>query len=116
MDEAINQIHFLMNIVTLTDGCIKRPSVADGDDDGHYCVCNATYCDQAPDAIKPLNPAEYILITSSKSGLRFHVSNGVFENKISDSKYLNLPGFEITSFFQLLEMLRNMYENSVISD
>ncbi|XP_036139198.1 lysosomal acid glucosylceramidase isoform X2 [Monomorium pharaonis] len=67
-------------IITSTNGCIKRRSKENGDNDGYYCICNATYCDEIPDAIRPLNPATYILITSSKSGLLFHVSNGVYKN------------------------------------
>ncbi|XP_011703009.1 PREDICTED: glucosylceramidase-like isoform X2 [Wasmannia auropunctata] len=63
-----------------TNGCLKRRSKESGDDDGYYCVCNATYCDEIPDANRPLNPAEYVLITSSKSGVFYHVSNSVFEN------------------------------------
>ncbi|EZA51682.1 hypothetical protein DMN91_003573 [Ooceraea biroi] len=60
-------------------GCIKRQSESRGDDDGHYCVCNATYCDEAPDAVKPPDPTGYVLITSCKSGLRFHVSSGNYD-------------------------------------
>lgn len=67
------------NDVTPTT-CIKRRSELRGNDDGHYCVCNETYCDQAPDAVKPLDPTKYVLITSCKNGLRFHVWNGSFEN------------------------------------
>ncbi|KAH0944899.1 hypothetical protein HN011_001420, partial [Eciton burchellii] len=65
---------------TTTDDCIKRRSKSRGDHDGHYCVCNATYCDKVPDAIRPLDSTGYTLITSCKSGLRFRVSNGNFEN------------------------------------
>ncbi|KAL0125250.1 hypothetical protein PUN28_004409 [Cardiocondyla obscurior] len=68
-------------IIAATNGCIKRQSNESGDDDGYYCVCNAVQCDEAPEAIKPLNPEKYVLITSSKSGLFFDVSNGVFELK-----------------------------------
>ncbi|XP_024890942.1 glucosylceramidase-like isoform X1 [Temnothorax curvispinosus] len=64
-----------------TNSCIeRRRSKENGDDDGYYCVCNAIYCDEVPDAIRPCNPAEYVLITSSKSGLFFNVSNGIYNN------------------------------------
>lgn len=71
------------------NGCIKRQSEENGDEDGYFCVCNAEYCDEAPDMIRPLNPAKYVLITSSKTGLFFHMSNGVFINinKTVDGKY-----------------------------
>ncbi|XP_050463921.1 lysosomal acid glucosylceramidase-like isoform X2 [Cataglyphis hispanica] len=65
--------------VTLSINCVKRRSTTSGDD-GHYCVCNAEQCDEAPDAIKSSNLAKYTLITSSKNGLRFRVSNGIFKN------------------------------------
>jgi len=72
--------------VAPTNGCIKRRK--GGDDDGYYCICNAMYCDKAPDAVKPLNLANYILITSTKSGLFFHVTNGVFQKiKETNGKY-----------------------------
>ncbi|CAL1684507.1 unnamed protein product [Lasius platythorax] len=64
--------------VTSSTDCVKRRSTTSGDD-GHYCVCNAKQCDKTPDVIKPLNLAEYTLITSSKNGLRFRVSNGAFK-------------------------------------
>ncbi|KAL0125251.1 hypothetical protein PUN28_004409 [Cardiocondyla obscurior] len=73
-------------IIAATNGCIKRQSNESGDDDGYYCVCNAVQCDEAPEAIKPLNPEKYVLITSSKSGLFFDVSNGVFELKKTSGK------------------------------
>lgn len=74
-------------LVALTNGCIKRRSERSGEDDGYYCVCNASYCDEVPDAIRPLDPANYVLTTSSKSGLFFHISNGVFENEETNCKY-----------------------------
>ncbi|XP_071558003.1 putative glucosylceramidase 4 isoform X4 [Temnothorax nylanderi] len=74
-------ITYIIFKIAPTNSCIeRRRSKKNGDDDGYYCVCNAVYCDEAPDAIKPSNPAEYVLITSSKSGLFFNVSNGVYEN------------------------------------
>lgn len=63
-----------------TNGCVKRSLETTDDEDGHYCVCNATYCDTAPHVSKPRNPKRYFLITSSKSGLRFHISKKMFKN------------------------------------
>ncbi|XP_011881411.1 PREDICTED: glucosylceramidase-like [Vollenhovia emeryi] len=74
-------IFFAGHFLAPTNGCVKRRSEESGDHDGYYCVCNEVYCDETPDAIKPLNPSEYVLITSSKSGLFFHVSKGTFDNK-----------------------------------
>ncbi|XP_029680713.1 putative glucosylceramidase 4 [Formica exsecta] len=72
--------------VTLSTDCVKRRSTT-SEDGGHYCVCNAKQCDEVPDAIKPLNVAEYTLITSSKNGFRFRVSNGIFKKVNSDRNY-----------------------------
>lgn len=80
-----------MYIVTSSTDCVKRRSTTRGDD-GHYCVCNAKQCDKTPDVIKPLNLAEYTLITSSKNGLRFRVSNGAFKKIEPDcGEYLMSP-------------------------
>lgn len=78
-----------MFLVASTNGCVKRRSEERGDEDGYYCVCNMLYCDEAPDVIRPLNPAKYALITSSKTGLFFHMSDGVFRNitETVDGKY-----------------------------
>ncbi|KAL6254876.1 hypothetical protein P5V15_014218 [Pogonomyrmex californicus] len=76
-------IIFIAVTITIapTTGCIRRRSQLNGDDDGHYCVCNAVYCDGAPNAVKPTNnPAKYVLITSSKSGLRFRKLSGEYSN------------------------------------
>ncbi|XP_018049451.1 PREDICTED: glucosylceramidase-like [Atta colombica] len=65
-----------------TNGCkIKRRSeFGDGSgDDGYYCVCDMTYCDEAPNVSKTTNYSKYFLITSSKSGFLFHVSNGIYK-------------------------------------
>ncbi|XP_039307628.1 lysosomal acid glucosylceramidase isoform X2 [Solenopsis invicta] len=89
-DEDIRRTNCLVRTAEFasTNGCIRRRSKETGDNDGYYCVCNTKYCDEAPDAIRPLNSATYILITSSKSGLLFHVSNGVYKNieEIDSSK------------------------------
>ncbi|XP_032682320.1 lysosomal acid glucosylceramidase-like [Odontomachus brunneus] len=63
-----------------TKSCVKRRSESTGDEDGHYCVCNATYCDTTPHVFKPRNLERYFLITSNKDGLRFHVSSNIFRN------------------------------------
>ncbi|XP_011634445.1 glucosylceramidase-like [Pogonomyrmex barbatus] len=75
-------IIFIAVTITIapTTGCIRRRSQLNGDDDGHYCVCNAVYCDRAPNAVKSNNPAKYVLITSSKSGLRFRKLSGEYSN------------------------------------
>ncbi|KAL6448955.1 hypothetical protein ACFW04_000590 [Cataglyphis niger] len=72
--------------VTSSINCVKRRSTTSGDD-GHYCVCNAEQCDETPDAIKSSNLAKYTLITSSKNGLRFRVSNGLFKQVNSNQDY-----------------------------
>ncbi|XP_020285849.1 glucosylceramidase-like isoform X1 [Pseudomyrmex gracilis] len=70
-------------VVAALNECVRRPSQETGQDDGHYCVCNATYCDEAPDATKPFfTSARYALITSSRSGLRFYMSNGIFRKDL----------------------------------
>lgn len=69
--------------VASADGCVKRNSQHSGENDGHYCVCNATYCDGMPMIAKPLQPGVYNVITSSKSGLRFHLSQGEFGRCVS---------------------------------
>lgn len=89
--------------VTSSIDCVKRRSTTSGDD-GHYCVCNAKQCDQTPDAIKPLNLTEYTLITSSKNGLRFRVSNGIFK-KIDPGRNLKSPKKEPSVFRQLLKTI-----------
>lgn len=78
--EAINSVHFLINVVASASGCVRRQSQESGDHDGHYCVCNATYCDTIPDVTKPHDHAKYTLITSSKNGLRFQVTRAAYEN------------------------------------
>ncbi|KAG7202136.1 hypothetical protein KM043_015822 [Ampulex compressa] len=63
--------------------CVRRKSVGSGDDDGHYCVCNATYCDSTPSLRKPLDPSKFNIVSSSKSGLRFQLSQGQFEKNVA---------------------------------
>ncbi|XP_018316199.1 glucosylceramidase isoform X2 [Mycetomoellerius zeteki] len=69
-------------LVESKHGCkIKRRSEFgnEREDDGYYCICNMTYCDEAPDVRRTFNPSKYFLITSSKSGLFFNVSSGVYK-------------------------------------
>lgn len=105
--EVIYQLYFygcfLVAPTKGSDCWIRRRSEESGNDDGYYCVCNAIYCDKVPRVIKPLNLSTYTLITSSKSGLFFHVSNGVFENiEKTNGKYW--------SYFFETKSLKRLYE------
>ncbi|KAG5325422.1 GLCM Glucosylceramidase, partial [Acromyrmex heyeri] len=44
------------------------------------------YCDEAPNVSRTSNSFKYFLITSSKSGLLFHVSNGIYKKYKTNGK------------------------------
>ncbi|KYN03848.1 Glucosylceramidase [Cyphomyrmex costatus] len=49
-----------------------------------------TYCDEAPNVSRTSNQAKYFLITSSKSGSFFHVSNGVYKKSVKTHRSARL--------------------------
>lgn len=50
-----------------------------------YCVCNSTYCDDAPQVFRPNDRTRYTLISTSQGGLRFSVSSGNFGTETAGS-------------------------------
>lgn len=57
------------------DGCQLREYPT-----GYVCVCNTTYCDSF-DIDEPKKFGEYLFVSSTKSGQRFHVTKGKFVPK-----------------------------------
>ena len=48
--------------------------------DNIVCVCNMTYCDTIT-RIPPLSTKEYVIYSTTRAGLRFNKTKGVFEDK-----------------------------------
>jgi len=76
---------------TLKATAITTPCILRDTKYGSVCVCNSTYCDYLEsDDVKPNNSNEFIVVSSSKSGLRFSVQKGQF----------NGPDFEVKDYFR----------------
>ncbi|XP_046617673.1 lysosomal acid glucosylceramidase-like isoform X1 [Neodiprion virginianus] len=59
--------------------CSPRMPTAVSNWSSPYCVCNSTYCDDAPRISRPSGSfRSYVLISTSKDGLRFSTSTGSF--------------------------------------
>jgi glucosylceramidase len=73
----LSTIEIILILVTSLPCAIKSVST------GIVCVCNSTYCDTL-DVKLPVKAGEVLIVSTSKSGLRFRTGHGKFnEKKIS---------------------------------
>lgn len=56
---------------------------------GYVCVCNETYCDTT-DVKKPTKFGEFVIVSSTKAGQRFNVTNGFFAPHTSPPMVLHV--------------------------
>lgn len=61
--------------------CAHKPCQLRVYPSGFVCVCNETYCDTT-DVEKPKQFGEFVMVSSTKGGQRFAVSQGKFQPKI----------------------------------
>ncbi|CAD6992978.1 unnamed protein product [Ceratitis capitata] len=59
---------------------------------GFVCVCNATYCDYLDDP-SPENEEEFVIVSSSKAGLRFGTTSG----KVNDTSFTTVLDYNKTT-------------------
>ncbi|XP_051159839.1 uncharacterized protein LOC127280694 [Leptopilina boulardi] len=83
MDSVVTLVALLAGMMPFISGC-ERFSSNRGD--SLYCICDSNYCDKVPSVSKSSNNLKYTLISSSKEGLRFYVTNGTFSNSISNAR------------------------------
>ncbi|XP_017491554.1 PREDICTED: uncharacterized protein LOC108379711, partial [Rhagoletis zephyria] len=56
---------------------------------GFVCICNATYCDYLDDPT-PNNESEFVVVSTSKAGLRFETTSGL----INASESLRIADYD----------------------
>ncbi|XP_059218801.1 lysosomal acid glucosylceramidase isoform X2 [Stomoxys calcitrans] len=76
MDLSFTQIGILLTLLVgigaVTTPCNLRPTP-----EGGVCVCNSDHCDYLDDPT-PASEYQFALVSSSKAGLRFQTSDGLF--------------------------------------
>lgn len=76
------KVVFILLLFFVLNGvqCIQKPCQLRQYATGYVCVCNETYCDTM-EVEKPQRFGDFKLISSTKAGKRFDVSNGKFKPK-----------------------------------
>ncbi len=77
--------YWINNAVSAED-CIRR----DYGKSSFVCVCNATYCDTAPN-VGSLAAGQAVQITSSQNAARFLTTNLQFRRKSEHNKAISKP-------------------------
>ncbi|TMW53582.1 hypothetical protein DOY81_001346 [Sarcophaga bullata] len=96
--------------VNVVDNCLTTPCDLQQTKYGFVCKCTTNYCDYLEEPALE-NENSWIAITSSKNGLRFHLTEGVFG--LSDSKKIydyreKQKGFDIDAV--VLDSGRSLFQ------
>ena len=83
--------------VVSAEDCIRR----DYGRSSFVCVCNATYCDTAPN-VGSLASGQAIQITSSQTAARFLITNLQFGRKLEHIRAISKPSNTFTVILQCL--------------
>jgi hypothetical protein len=84
------------------EDCIRR----DYGRSSFVCVCNATYCDTAPN-VGSLASGQAIQITSSRTAARFFITNLQFGRKLKHIRAISKPFILLPLFYSIYDLIHN---------